>query len=111
MFTSNNNIWTRCVLPNLRIQQTVFDQHFGETKSPITGRYRRASVSTSSLGGAGGMNDDGSLSLVLLDATSKMLYDVPMRHLLQLVKKDYDDDASIDHVIRAIDQVHMKSEW
>ncbi|CAF5061784.1 unnamed protein product, partial [Rotaria magnacalcarata] len=56
------------------------------------------------------MNDDGPLSFVLLDATSKMLYDVPMRHLLQLVKKDHDDDASIDHVIRAIDETHMKSE-
>jgi hypothetical protein len=111
MFISSHNIWTRCVLSNLRIKQTVFDQHFGESKSPITGRYRRASVSISSLGGGGGIHDDSSLSLVLLDVTSKMLYDVPMRHLLQLVKKDYDDDASIDHVIRAIDQVHMKSEW
>jgi hypothetical protein len=112
MFTSSHNIWTRCVLPNLRIQQTVFDQHFTETKSPSTGRIRRMSVSTNSLGGGGsGINDDGSLSLVLLDATSKMLYDVPMRHLLQLVKKDYDDDASIDHIIRAIDQAEMKSEW
>ncbi len=111
MFTSSKNIWTRCVLPNLRIKQTVFDQHFGDSKSPITGRYRRASVSISSPGGGGGINDDGSLSFVLLDATSKMLYDVPMRHLLQLVKKDYDDDASIDHVIRAIDETHMKSEW
>ena len=113
MFTSSRNIWTRCVLPDLRIQQTVFDQHFGEMKSPSTGRYRRISVSASSLGGGGGggINDDGSLSLVLLDAASKMLYDVPMRHLLQLVKKDYDDDASIDHIIRAIDQAEMKSEW
>jgi hypothetical protein len=108
---SNNNIWTRRVLPNLRIKQTVFDQHFGDSESLITNRYRRASVSTSSIGGGGGINDDGPLSFVLLDATSKMLYDVPMRHLLQLVKKDYDDDNSIDHVIRAIDETHMKSEW
>jgi hypothetical protein len=80
----------------------------------MTGRYRRASVSISSTGvggGLGGINDDGLLSFVLLDATSKMLYDVPMRHLLQLVKKDYDDDAGIDHVIRAIDETRMKSEW
>jgi hypothetical protein len=110
-FISSNNIWTRCILPNLRIKQTVFDQHFGDSKSLITGRYRRASVSISSPGGGGGINDDGPLSFVLLDATSKMLYDVPMRHLLQLVKKDYDDDVSIDHVIRAIDETHMKSEW
>lgn len=40
-----------------------------------------------------------------------MLYDVPMRHLVQLVKKDYDDDVTIDHVIHAIDQAQMKSEW
>ncbi len=113
MFISNSNIWTRCVLSNLRIKQTLFDQHFGDSKSPMTGRYRRASVSTSSPGGGGinGINDDRPLSFVLLDTTSKMLYDVPMRHLLQLVKKDYNDDASIDHVIRAIDQTHMKSEW
>ncbi len=108
----NNNIWTRRVLTNLCIQQTVFDQHFGNSKTPITKRYRRASVSMSYIGGGGGgINDDGSLSFVLLDATSNMLYDVPLRHLLQLVKKDYDDDASIDHVMRAIDETHMKSEW
>ncbi|CAF0954137.1 unnamed protein product [Adineta ricciae] len=119
MLISTNNIWTRRTLPNLRIKQTVFDQHFGDTKSPMTARSRRASVSTSSLGGggggggglSGGINDDGPLAFVLLDATSKMLYDVPMRHLLQLVKKDYDDDASIDHVIQAIDETRMKSEW
>ena len=116
MLVTTNNIWTRRTLPNLRIKQTVFDQHFGDTKSPMIGRSRRASVSTSSLGGGGGglpggINDDGPLAFVLLDATSKMLYDVPMRHLLQLVKKDYDDDASIDHVIQAIDETRMKSEW
>ena len=114
MFMSSNNIWTRRILPNLRIKQTVFDQHFGDSKSIMASRYRRASVSTSPIGGGGGIggiNDDGPLSFVLLDATSKMLYDVPMRHLLQLVKKDYDDDNSIDHVIRAIDETHMKSEW
>ncbi|CAF1000153.1 unnamed protein product [Adineta steineri] len=108
MLMSGNNIWTRRILPNLRIKQTVFDQHFGDSTSLLSSRYRRASVSTSPIGG---INDEGLLSFVLLDATSKMLYDVPMRHLLQLVKKDYDDDASIDHVIRAIDETHMKSEW
>lgn len=114
MLMAGNNIWTRRVLPNLRIMQTVFDQHYGESKSTMTGHYRRASLTASFLGGGGGLggtNDDGPLSFVLLDATSKMLYDVPMRHLLQLVKKDHDDDASIDHVIRAIDETHMKSEW
>ena len=115
MFTSSKNIWTRCVLPNLCIQQTVFDQHFGEIKSPkVDHRFRRTSISIGSPGGGGingSTNDEGSLSLVLLDTASKMLYDVPMRHLLQLVKKDHDDDASIDHVIRAIDQAQMKSEW
>ncbi|UJR33609.1 hypothetical protein I4U23_021045 [Adineta vaga] len=113
MLMAGNNIWTRRVLPNLRIQQTVFDQHYGESKSSMTGHYRRSSLTTSFIGGGGlgGMNDDGPLSFVLLDATSKMLYDVPMRHLLQLVKKDHDDDASIDHVIRAIDETHMNSEW
>jgi hypothetical protein len=114
MLMAGNNIWTRRVLPNLRIKQTVFDQHYGESKSTMTGHYRRASLTTSFIGGGGGLggiNDDGPLSFVLLDATSKMLYDVPMRHLLQLVKKDHDDDASIDHVIRAIDETHMKSEW
>lgn len=113
MLMAGNNIWTRRVLPNLRIKQTVFDQHYGESKSTMTGHYRRSSLTTSFIGGGdqGGMNNDGPLSFVLLDATSKMLYDVPMRHLLQLVKKDHDDDASIDHVIRAIDETHMKSEW
>jgi len=119
MLMAGNNIWTRRVLPNLRIKQTVFDQHYGETKSTMTGHYRRSSLTTSYIGGVGGggggilggTNDDGPLSFVLLDATSKMLYDVPMRHLLQLVKKDHDDDASIDHVIRAIDEAQMKSEW
>jgi len=113
IFLSNKNIWTRCVLTDLRIKQTIFDQHFGDTNSSLTIRSRRTSVSVSSLGGGQHMNlnDDGPLSFVLLDATSRMLYDVPMRHLLQLVKKDYDDDASIDHVIRAIDQAQMKSEW
>ncbi|CAF5045371.1 unnamed protein product, partial [Rotaria magnacalcarata] len=57
----------------------------------MTGHYRRSSLTTTYIvggggGGLGGMNDDGPLSFVLLDATSKMLYDVPMRHLLQLVK-------------------------
>ena len=119
MLMTSNNIWTRRVLSNLRIKQTVFDQHYCQSPSIVSGRHRRASVSTSSFVGAGGggggllsnANDDGLLSFVLLDATSKMLYDVPMRHLLQLVKKDYDDDATIDHVIRAIDETHMKSEW
>ncbi|CAF0726689.1 unnamed protein product [Adineta ricciae] len=115
MLMAGNNIWTRRVLPNLRIQQTVFDQHYGESNSSMTGHYRRSSLTTSFIGGGGGglgnMTDDGPLSFVLLDATSKMLYDVPMRHLLQLVKKDHDDDASIDHVIRAIDETHMNSEW
>ncbi|CAF3345158.1 unnamed protein product [Rotaria sp. Silwood1] len=115
MLIAGNNIWTRRVLPNLRIKQTVFDQHYGESKSTMTGHYRRSSLTTPYMGGGGavlgGINDDGPLSFVLLDATSKMLYDVPMRHLLQLVKKDHDDDASIDHVIRAIDETHMKSEW
>lgn len=116
MLMAGNNIWTRRVLPNLRIKQTVFDQHYGETKSTMTGHYRRSSLTTSYIGGGGGgtqggTNDDGPLSFVLLDATSKMLYDVPMRHLLQLVKKDHDDDASIDHVIRAIDEAQMNSEW
>lgn len=115
MLVAGNNIWTRRVLPNLRIKQTVFDQHYGEPKSATAGHYRRASLTTPFIGGGGGgltgPNDDGPLSFVLLDATSKMLYDVPMRHLLQLVKKDHDDDASIDHVIRAIDETHMKSEW
>ena len=112
IFISGQNIWTRYVLSNLCIKQTVFDQHFGEYKPLTPGHCRRASVSISSLGGGGGgNNDDGLFSLVLLDVNSKMLYDVPMRHLLQLVKKDYDDDASIDHVIRAIDQAQMKSEW
>jgi hypothetical protein len=116
IFMSSNNIWTRRILSNLRIKQNIFDQHFSDSESIMTGRYRRASVSTSPIGGGGGggiggINDDGPLSYVLLDATSKMLYDVPMRHLLQLVKKDYDDDASIDHVIQAIDETHMKSEW
>jgi hypothetical protein len=112
IFISSTNIWTRRVLSNLRIKQIVFDQHFGESKSPMTSRYRRASISPSSSGGGvGNINDDGPLSFVLLDATSKMLYDVPMHHLLQLIKKDYDDDVSIDHVIRAIDQAQMKSEW
>lgn len=116
MLMAGNNIWTRCVIPNLRIKQTVFDQHYGENKSTMTGHYRRSSLTTNYLGGGGGgtmtsTNDDGPLSFVLLDATSKMLYDVPMRHLLQLVKKDHDDDASIDHVIRAIDETQMKSEW
>ncbi|CAF0909359.1 unnamed protein product [Adineta steineri] len=113
MLMAGNNIWTRRVVPNLRIQQTIFDEHYGESKSTMTGHYRRSSLTTSFIGGGGigGINDDGPLSFVLLDATSKMLYDVPMRHLLQLVKKDHDDDASIDHVIRAIDETHMKSEW
>jgi hypothetical protein len=114
MLMAGSNIWTRRVLPNLRIKQTVFDQHYGESKSTMTGHYRRSSLTTSFIGGGGGLggiNDDGPLSFVLLDATSKMLYDVPMRHLLQLVKKDHDDDASIDHVIRAIDETQMKSEW
>jgi hypothetical protein len=117
MLMAGNNIWTRRVLPTLHIKQTVFDQHYGESKSTMTGHYRRSSLTTSFIGGVGGggglggINDDGPLSFVLLDATSKMLYDVPMRHLLQLVKKDHDDDASIDHVIRAIDETHMKSEW
>ena len=114
MFTSSQNIWTRCVLPNLRIKQTLFDQHFAELKSPKSDqRLRRISVSIGSPGGgnSSSTNDENSLSLVLLDVTSKMLYDVPMRHLLQLVKKDHDDDASIDHIIRAIDQAQMKSEW
>jgi len=113
MLMAGNNIWTRRVLPSLRIKQTVFDQHYGESKSTMTGHYRRSSLTTSFIGGGGlgGINDDGPLSFVLLDATSKMLYDVPMRHLLQLVKKDHDDDASIDHVIRAIDETHMNSEW
>ena len=118
MLMAGNNIWTRRVLPSLRIKQTVFDQHFAESKSStMTGHSRRSSLTTSFIagggggGGQGGLNDDGPLSFVLLDATSKMLYDVPMRHLLQLVKKDHDDDASIDHVIRAIDETHMKSEW
>ncbi|CAF2861394.1 unnamed protein product [Rotaria sp. Silwood2] len=119
MLMAGNNIWTRRVLPNLRIKQTVFDQHYGESKSTMTDHYRRSSLTTPYIGGGGGgggaglggINDDGPLSFILLDATSKMLYDVPMRHLLQLVKKDHDDDASIDHVIRAIDETHMKSEW
>lgn len=115
MFISSQNIWTRCVLPNLRIKQTLFDQHFAELKSPKTDqRHRRISVSIGSPSGGGNSgnnNDEGSLSFVLLDSASKMLYDVPMRHLLQLVKKDHDDDASIDHIIRAIDQAQMKSEW
>ena len=114
MLMIGNNIWTRRVIPNLRIQQTVFDQHYGESQPTMIGHYRRASLTTTCTGGGGGLgviNDDGPLSFVLLDATSKMLYDVPMRHLLQLVKKDHDDDASIDHVIRAIDEAHMKSEW
>ncbi|CAF5123413.1 unnamed protein product, partial [Rotaria magnacalcarata] len=115
MLMGGNNIWTRRVLPSLRIKQAVFDEHYGESKSIMTGHYRRSSLTTTYIvggggGGLGGMNDDGPLSFVLLDATSKMLYDVPMRHLLQLVKKDHDDDASIDHVIRAIDETHMKSE-
>lgn len=116
MLMSGSNIWTRRVLLNLRIKQTVFDEHYGESKSTMIGHYRRSSLTTTYQGGGGGgglggNNDDGPLSFVLLDATSKMLYDVPMRHLLQLVKKDHDDDASIDHVIRAIDETHMKSEW
>ena len=116
MLMAGSNIWTRRVLPTVQIKQTVFDQHYGESKSTMAGHYRRSSLTASYLGGGGGgslggVNDDGPLSFVLLDATSKMLYDVPMRHLLQLVKKDHDDDASIDHVIRAIDETHMKSEW
>ncbi|CAF4217585.1 unnamed protein product, partial [Rotaria magnacalcarata] len=90
MLMGGNNIWTRRVLPSLRIKQAVFDEHYGESKSIMTGHYRRSSLTTTYIvgggGGLGGMNDDGPLSFVLLDATSKMLYDVPMRHLLQLVK-------------------------
>lgn len=119
---SKENIWTRRVLPTLRIKQTLFDEHYSPTSpSNSNKRYRRASVSTSFLSGIHSngafhsgsisLHDETLLSFVLLDATSKMLYDVPMRHLIQLVKKDFDDDATIDHVIRAIDQIQMKSEW
>lgn len=121
-FMSKENIWTRRVLPNLRIKQKLFDEHYSssETTDCVT-RSRRSSVSTSFLFGWNStgvnsigltsINDENLLSFVLLDATSKMLYDVPMRHLIQLVRKDFDDDATIDHVIRAIDQIQMKSEW
>lgn len=121
-FMSKENIWTRPVLPNLRIKQKFFDEHYSSSETTVCAtRSRRSSVSTSFLFGwnstgvnsigSTSINDENLLSFVLLDATSKMLYDVPMRHLIQLVKKDFDDDATIDHVIRAIDQIQMKSEW
>lgn len=44
MLMNNENIWTRCVLPNLRIKQSIFDRHYCQSPTLNSSRYRRASV-------------------------------------------------------------------
>lgn len=47
----------------------------------------------------------------ILDKSSQITYDVTMRHLLQLLGKNYGKSATIDDVLRGIENGNIDNEW
>ena len=108
-----SNIWTQSSpnsihpsLYDLASESNVVNKFFvKEAKlkvEPFEMRSRSSSISTIGV---------TTRPYQILDKSSQIAYDVAMRHLMQLLAKDPQRNATIDDVLRGIETGSIDSEW
>ena len=91
------SIWTQSTANELLLDVNMMKKFFAKQTTSQTQRSRTISISNSI-----------TRPFQILHPSFQMAYDVTMRHLLQLITKT---NATIDDVLRGIDQGDINTEW
>jgi hypothetical protein len=103
IWTQSSSNATSPLLNNLQFDVNVVHKFFAKETKQINKTEQRSRSSS--------MTTTITRPFQILDKSSKITYDVTMRHLLQLLAKNENKKATIDDVLSGIETGNINNEW